>query len=176
MGVQLGCSSRNQIVSVVRARVAGSRRFLFGRMGDVWRKYCRLRVRDRHVYELIREGAVIPCASLLSLSRASLRRAGTPCHLYFDLEYQTACNPGVNGDAMVDTLIYFASQHLQLCYGLSVTRRDFVDLDSSTPVKFSRHLVCHIPGGHRFRSNEHMRYACVYHLCRLVLFAIGYTT
>ena len=46
---------------------------------------------------------------------------------------------------------------MQLCYGIALARRDFVDLDSSTASKFSRHLVCHAPCGSLFRSNEHMK-------------------
>ena len=32
-------------------------------------------------------------------------KGGAPCHLYFDTEFATECNPGVNGEALLDKLL-----------------------------------------------------------------------
>ena len=38
---------------------------------------------------------------------------GQPCHLYFDLEFNTACNPGLQGDDMVDGLLAVTAEGLR---------------------------------------------------------------
>ncbi len=32
-------------------------------------------------------------------------KGGAPCHLYFDTEFATECNPGVDGEALLDKLL-----------------------------------------------------------------------
>ena len=51
----------------------------------VWRRYLRQPPISRHWYEIIRE------------DRA--------CHMYFDIEYSKAANPGVDGDTVVDLVV-----------------------------------------------------------------------
>lgn len=38
---------------------------------------------------------------------------GQPCHLYFDLEYNTACNPGLDGDGLMDGLLAIVATGLR---------------------------------------------------------------
>jgi len=73
----------------------------------------------------------------------------TPCRLYFDVEFARGTalesNAQIHGDELVDRLIKEAGKHLNRCFGLPVpARHDVVDMDSSTPSKFSRHLVFHL--------------------------------
>ncbi|CAM9110286.1 unnamed protein product, partial [Discosporangium mesarthrocarpum] len=90
----------------------------------------------RHVYEIIREGM--------------------PCRMYFDLEFRKALNPGLDGEALVKTWINVVAGKLYLDFGVVVEESDFLDLDSSTPKKFSRHVVLHMPGGQLFANNSHV--------------------
>ncbi|CAN0373781.1 unnamed protein product, partial [Hapterophycus canaliculatus] len=72
----------------------------------------------RHVYEIIRDGC--------------------PCRMYFDLEFARESNPSLDGEELV--------RKLHQDFGLIVGTSNFLDLDSSTPKKFSRHLILHLPG------------------------------
>lgn len=80
--------------------------------------------------------------------------AESPCNLYFDIEFARALNPNADGDAMVDLLqeklIEFVLNKLELV----LTKSDVIDLTSSTGVKFSRHLIIHLPGA-VFLNNRH---------------------
>ena len=80
----------------------------------------------RHHYEVIREG--------------------TPCHLHVDLEFATAPNPHVDGERMVARLRREIISTLGANYGIAAAACDVVDLDSSTPSKFSRHVLVRIDG------------------------------
>lgn len=57
---------------------------------------------------------------------------GRPCHLYFDLEFNLAANPGADGEAMVDTLLSLTSQTLLDVFNLEYDPSWTVELDSST--------------------------------------------
>ena len=116
-------------IFAVEKSAAGKRRYLVGHLGRFldlyWRKTDPY---QRHYYELIREG--------------------TPCRLYLDLEFTRAANPDINDDVaeqLVTELIQELSLSLKQVYGFDVDRSAFVDLDSSTPKKFSRHLIVHLP-------------------------------
>ena len=107
----------------------GKRRYIVGQLGRFmdwyWRK---IDPNQRHCYELIREG--------------------TPCRLYLDLEFARAANPEINGDIaeqLVMELVEELRQGLLREYGIQVDRTAFIDLDSSTDKKFSRHLISHLP-------------------------------
>ena len=100
------------------------------------------------------------------------------CRLYYDIEFMRDLNPDANGDAMVsllldetfaalqrgcvfaffsaftNTFLFFNATHCLLVYGLTVTRAAVIDLESSTSVKFSRHLIVHLPGA-AFLNNFH---------------------
>ncbi len=40
-------------------------------------------------------------------------RERRPCHLYLDLEYAPAANPGADGDALVDALLRLISDSIR---------------------------------------------------------------
>ncbi|CAM9662272.1 unnamed protein product, partial [Choristocarpus tenellus] len=91
----------------------------------------------QHVYEIIRDGV--------------------PCRMYFDLEFARAHNPGLDGEALVRTWINIVAGKLYQDYSIEVEDSDFLDLDSSTPKKFSRHLILHLPRGqYSLNNNSHV--------------------
>lgn len=61
------------------------------------------------------------------------------------MEFQTTLNSHLNGDKMVTLLIQEVCQALEKKYKVSVSERDVVELISSTPAKFSSHLIFKIP-------------------------------
>ena len=83
-----------QAPTVLLCPCAGGRRFVVASLGEFWKRLLRLAPRDRHFYEIIRES--------------------TPCRLYFDLEYQTALNPGVDGDAMLEAFLGHVALHMMV--------------------------------------------------------------
>ncbi|CAB9521107.1 directed primase/polymerase protein [Seminavis robusta] len=115
----------------------GKRRYIVGNMGRVadliWRKTDRF---QRYFYELILEDA--------------------PCRLYFDLEYSIPDNPDIPPNQLLNELYMELVQALVIrfpnhCEGFS--RNCIVDLDSSTPQKFSRHWIVHLPSKALFKNN-----------------------
>ena len=112
----------------------GKRKYVvtsFGRFADYyWRKCVPT---GRHYYELIREN--------------------TPCRLYFDLEFSIESNQ----DAQAASEQLMTELIEEVCCELHATfkglfdphevldRKNFVDLDSSTSSKFSRHIIVHLP-------------------------------
>ncbi|KAG6611597.1 DNA primase, UL52/UL70 type, Herpesviridae [Phytophthora cinnamomi] len=113
----------------------GKRRFLVANFAEFWKNYKKTRVDQRHVYEIIREG--------------------TPCRLYFDLEFKRAINPHVDGDSLVARLVSLLQLQLYRRYGIHARSGGIYQLDSSTPAKFSRHLIFHLPDGALFVDNLH---------------------
>lgn len=90
-------------------------------------------MRARHLYEIIREAH--------------------PSHLYFDLEFRRAHNPGLNGNRIVEYLVARTAGALAAILGLRLSQHHVIDLDSSSDTKFSRHLIFILPSGARFRDN-----------------------
>ena len=148
---------------------AARRRFVATSVAELWRRYAATPPPLRHWYEIIREGA--------------------PCHLYFDLEFATAANPGAEGPAAVEALLALAADALRERFGLEMEPRCgggggsllvaapqntvpsrpaacpllkkrprprswALELDSTTPTKWSRHVILRIPGA-AFASNAH---------------------
>ncbi|KAK9811730.1 hypothetical protein WJX72_009209 [[Myrmecia] bisecta] len=109
------------------------RQFVAASHAALWARCNALPPQDRHYYEVIKEGS--------------------PCHLYFDLEYATACNADVDGDALVEKLLCMVSQRLKQEWGFDMQPDWVVELDSSSATKFSRHLTIRIPG-HAFPNNH----------------------
>ncbi|CAK9869460.1 unnamed protein product [Sphagnum jensenii] len=113
----------------------GQRRFLATSYDEFWHRYSKMQREWRHHYEIIRQGR--------------------PCHLYFDLEYNLKANRGADGEGMVDTLLSVIQSTLLDTFSLEYDASWTVELDSSTPEKFSRHLIIHIPGA-AFKDNSHV--------------------
>ncbi len=114
------------------------RNFTATSYANVWRAYnTASRPNSLHWYEVVREGR--------------------PCHLYFDLEFARSSaqnwNTDVDGDALVDTLLNHVKAILLRNWELVLDLQTQVyELDSSTPEKFSRHVIVRIPG-HAFFHN-----------------------
>ena len=106
----------------------GKRKYLVGEFGRIadwyWRKTA---PESRHLYEVIREGS--------------------PCRLYFDLEYSKLHNTSVSDAKLLSELEEELATELQLHYGNILPRlksSQIVNLDSSNEKKFSRHWVVHL--------------------------------
>ncbi|KYQ92902.1 hypothetical protein DLAC_05493 [Tieghemostelium lacteum] len=108
----------------------GKREFYVGYYEDFWDLMIKSRDFERNYYELIKEGS--------------------NCHLYLDIEYQRDVNKELlnndHDELIVDLLIQRLCEEFKYVFGLDVTRKNFLDLDSSSNVKFSRHLICKITG------------------------------
>ena len=113
---------------------SGSRRFGAAEAGELWRRYSDAPADARHTYELLRED--------------------TPCHLYFDLEFSSAANPGLDGERCVDALLELLAEGMRCRLGVELADCTLVELESTpSPSKFSRHLVVRLPGARAFRSS-----------------------
>lgn len=66
-------------------RAAAVRKYVAASYCSMWQKIQTSLANSRHFYEIVRES--------------------TPCHIYFDLEFSTAENPGVDGNVKVDCLL-----------------------------------------------------------------------
>ena len=114
----------------------GIRRFIAATRDAMWARVLASPPHARHFYEILREDA--------------------PCHLYFDLEFaDTAGAGGVPNDA-VGYLLYRIAVELKEQYAILLTSESVIHLESSTPAKFSRHLVCRSNNGSLFRSTAHV--------------------
>ncbi|XP_021365336.1 DNA-directed primase/polymerase protein-like [Mizuhopecten yessoensis] len=113
---------------------SGQRQYLVTSYPVFWHYYSQLKKSLRHHYEVIPESAV--------------------CKLYFDLEFIKEHNPDRDGDCMVDVFIKYISFWLKNKFGIRCDRKDVLDLDASTKLKFSRHLLYVIPAV-AFRDNIH---------------------
>ncbi|CAN8068567.1 unnamed protein product [Agarophyton chilense] len=99
---------------------SGKRRYLTASYDAFWRFYSRCIRRSNilHFYEVIRS-----------------QRA---CKLYFDLEYKRAQNT-CDSETMIDSLVEEVSKLANL--SLQRHSENVIELDSTTDIKFSRHLV-----------------------------------
>lgn len=99
---------------------SGSRRYVVLDYIKFWIEYKDLKA-HRHFYELIREHA--------------------PARLYFDIEFETQFNPDLDGLASLRLLLDFLFESLASDLGITDARSAIIDLRSSSPAKFSHHLV-----------------------------------
>ena len=53
------------------------------------------------------------------------------------------------------SILQYVCYQLYACFGLACDHGNILDLESSTPHKFSRHLVFHLPSS-SFRNNIHI--------------------
>ncbi|PUZ71969.1 hypothetical protein GQ55_2G356100 [Panicum hallii var. hallii] len=115
--------------------MTGTRRFLVSTYDEFWRRYNDMDSKIRHHYEVIQEGS--------------------PCHIYFDLEFETRLNKNRDADEMVDILVAFIFSALRDKYSIEGQEEWITELDSSTEEKFSRHLIIRIPKT-AFKDNSHV--------------------
>lgn len=69
----------------------------------MYKRHISTPVDRRHLYEVILEGL--------------------PCHLYFDLEYSTAANPGLCGDTLVNRLVLLLLQEFRERWGILIKKQ-----------------------------------------------------
>ncbi|XP_020095480.1 DNA-directed primase/polymerase protein isoform X3 [Ananas comosus] len=115
--------------------LTGQRRFLVSTYDEFWGRYKNMDCKFRHHYEVIQDGS--------------------PCHLYFDLEFDKKVNNDKNVNEMVDTLISITFNALSDKYSIQGSQEWIIELDSSTREKFSRHLIVRIPKT-AFKDNSHV--------------------
>lgn len=119
-------------------KLLGKRRFLATDLSKFWSFYQKEDPSSRHYYELIQEGL--------------------PCRLYFDLEYQKECNPHVDSAKMLAEFMDLCRVLLYEIFNLEVDpAKHFLILDSTTPKKFSAHMIVHLPDGRLFPSNTSLK-------------------
>lgn len=113
----------------------GARKFIGNAADEFALKYLSFPPHMCHHYEIIRENM--------------------PCRLYFDIEFKRGLNPTCDGDAMMRIFTSRLKAFLLEMYNIPLTDEQIVDLDSTTDVKFSRHLVCHFANRFVFANNGH---------------------
>lgn len=91
----------------------------------MWQRQVERRPDQRCSYEVILEGAV--------------------CKMYFDLEFPKSYNPSSNGSLMTNTFIAVVCHFIQQEFNVKCSRKNILELCSSTDSKFSRHLIFNIP-------------------------------
>lgn len=122
-------------VFIYQDHLSGQRRFLVSTYDEFWRRYNNMDPQIRHHYEVIQEGS--------------------PCHIYFDLEFNAKLNQKRDADEMVDTLVAVTFSALQDKYSIEGQEEWIIELDSSNEEKFSRHLIIRIPKT-AFKDNSHV--------------------
>ncbi|KAK4307002.1 hypothetical protein Pmani_021211 [Petrolisthes manimaculis] len=103
----------------------GCRQFMTTHPRQMWQRQTERQPHQRCSYEVIQEGAV--------------------CKLYFDLEFPRAHNPCNNGSTMIDTFIAVVCHFIHQEFNLRCSRKNILELCSSTDAKFSKHLIFNIP-------------------------------
>lgn len=99
--------------------LGGKRHFLVCSREQFWEAYRKLSVKKH--YEII-----LP---------------NKPCKLYFDLEFDIRYNKERDGKVMTAELIELVVKTLKELLGSEVDLSDIIDLDSSSEVKFSKHII-----------------------------------
>ncbi|XP_014203752.1 DNA-directed primase/polymerase protein-like [Copidosoma floridanum] len=113
------------------------RRFIVTYPEDFWTDCERMPLEKRVFYEVIPE-----------LS---------PCFLYYDLEFEVDLNPDKDGVRMAQTLIHVTCEYIAYHWKCSCDRRAVINLDSSRPGKFSKHLIFST-SDFAFSNNYHVGY------------------
>eukprot|EP01083_Nonionella_stella_P059719 156298_1 len=114
--------------------VYGKRNYLATNYIHFFKKYKSMKPSDRCYYEVIREGF--------------------PCKLYFDIEYETQYNTNINGDELMIIFKQFLIEYITIHLSIPITTCDIIDLESSTAIKFSRHLIILFPTNSVFSNNQ----------------------
>eukprot|EP00250_Pteridium_aquilinum_P003703 c14008_g1_i2 orf=149-2014(+) len=138
--------SKEIALFVYQDHVTGQRRFLATTYKEFWCRYEAMPQDHRHHYEIITEGS--------------------PCHLYFDLEFDREANSGLDGNTLVDLLLLHIAEALYDIYSLKYDPSWTVELDSTTEGKFSRHIIIRVPNV-AFKDNTHVGAFVAKLCCRL---------
>lgn len=78
-----------------------------------------------------------------------------PCHLYFDIEFLFVEHPEYDGDKLICDLVSLVGERLFQKFGQK--NYELIDLEATTPKKFSRHLIFH-SDSFMFRNYKHAGY------------------
>ncbi|XP_015432452.1 PREDICTED: DNA-directed primase/polymerase protein-like [Dufourea novaeangliae] len=128
-------SKYEMLCTFVYQRDNGYRRFVVAHPEVYWWHYEHRPPEKRCSYEVIPENS--------------------PCRLYLDLEYLVELNRAHDGPAMTSLIIGIFEAYLLRHWGLPCNIYNVVNLDSSTPEKFSRHIIFHIKDV-AFKDNNHV--------------------
>ena len=108
---------------------SGARVYVVASLPAFWRRYRGTASEQRHAYEILREGR--------------------PCHAYLDIEFKPEHNPGVDGDALVAGVVEALVGEVAARWPDIAPRpspADVLELDASSPAKFSRHVTLRMAG------------------------------
>lgn len=98
----------------------GKRHFIAADLDEFLAQYYQIPILNRHCYEIIRETF--------------------PCRVYFDLEFSKLANPTVHGDDLTKKWINLVLWKINELYDLTLSWEHVMVLDSSTEVKYSKHV------------------------------------
>ena len=120
----------------------GTRYFVTEDLPTFYIKYMNMRDSDRSFYEIIRKSQ--------------------PSRLYFDLEFDKRINPTADSKIMMKLFRKRLVAEVQVILGIDLKKASlkddaheyFVQLDSSTEIKFSVHLILILPGETFFANNQ----------------------
>ncbi|MCO5586812.1 hypothetical protein L7F22_040755 [Adiantum nelumboides] len=113
--------SKELALFVYQDHFSGQRRFLATTYKEFW--YDLIPYDHRHHYEIITEGS--------------------PCHLYFDLEFDREANTGLDGNELVNLLLSQIAEALHDIYSVEYDPSWVVELDSTTEGLFQLYSVKH---------------------------------
>ncbi|XP_022093869.1 DNA-directed primase/polymerase protein-like isoform X2 [Acanthaster planci] len=105
----------------------GQRKYIITNYLQLWHTIYHLAARGKYptFYEVIPEGSA--------------------CKLYFDLEFSRFLNKECCGAEMVNTFIQFVCAEIMEIYQIQCVIDHVINLDATTPSKFSRHLIFSLP-------------------------------
>ena len=115
------CFSGELKVFAFETDLSGRRNFVVCHPNRFWTLYDAKDASKRHDYEVIVEDAA--------------------SKLYFDLEFKSKLNPEVNPEHLMKKFKELLVTFLKQTFGVAANAANFIDLDSSTDDKFSRHLI-----------------------------------
>lgn len=99
-----------------RPEFNGGRRYLVKTYEDFWDLCESLPETERTFYEIVEEGK--------------------PCYMYFDIEFNVKANLSIDGDNLMAIFFDFLFTEIKTELGISTTRSDVIELDSTTETYF----------------------------------------
>ena len=115
------CFSGDLKVFAFETDASGRRNFVVCHPERFWTLYDAKEASARHDYEVIEENV--------------------PCKLYLDIEFKKKLNPEADGETLMKSFKHLLVTFVKQTFDIDLVDADFVDLDSSTDDKFSRHFI-----------------------------------
>ncbi|CEF66632.1 DNA-directed primase/polymerase protein [Strongyloides ratti] len=120
------------------SKSSGSRKYIITSLSKFTKWYLNTKSEIRNFYEIIPLDA--------------------PCRLYFDLEYSKEINPEADSKELFNNFCLTVKNFLMSEYNIELNIDEtFLILESSTPTKFSKHVIIHLPEQKLFSSNIEMK-------------------